>query len=167
MAEEVKYSEEQVAKFKDEAKAEAKKELEEGYQKRFNEAAAAERKSYEKKLADSKLSQEELIKKEREDEFKRLTEENASFKTKLSTMLREKAVGEAKLPSHYLNDVRLINAKDEELPKIVKELVGEHEAYIKELTKGSVGNTAPKATPNGSGTGQKDPILQKYGIPQR
>jgi len=170
MAEEEKVAvteEEKIAKAKADAKAEAIAELEETYKKKFNETSAAERKSYEKKLADSKLSQEELIKKEREDEFNRLTEENKALKGEKSKMLREQVITKNQLPNHYLNDVRLLNAKDEELPEIAKTLQKEHTEYVKELTKGSVGNTAPKSTQVGTANQGKDPILAKYGIKQQ
>jgi len=133
-----------VAKAVAEKEAEWQAKWESEINKAKNAAAKSEREAYEKKLKESTMTEAERLKAESEEAFKKLSEENAQLRSEKSRNIRENAVMKASIPNHYLNDVRLLNAKDEEVPEIIKELQKEHNDFVKELTKGSVQATAPK-----------------------
>ena len=140
----VQAPEDPVAKAVAEKEAEWKAKWEAELTKAKNAAAKSEREAYEKKLRESTMTEAERLKAENEEAFKKLSEENAQLKSEKSRNIRENAVMKASIPTHYLNDVRLLNAKDEEVPEIIKVLQKEHNDFVKELTKGSVQATAPK-----------------------
>lgn len=146
--------EELIAEAKAQAKAEADKEWNEKYQKQVNEASKAERLKYEKELEKAKLTESERLAQEQKEKWENLVAENTALKTEKSTNLKKSALNEAKLPSFYMNDSRLLNAKDEEVKDILKVISKEHNDYLASIGK----SNTPPTTPNlGSGNGELKP----------
>jgi len=135
--------EELVAEAKAQAKAEAEAEWKAIGQKQVNEASKAERLKYEKELEKAKLTESERLAQEQKEKWDAIVAENTVLKTEKSTNSKKSALNEAKLPSFYLNDNRLINAKDEEVQAVLKVISKEHNDYLASLGKTTVQSTTP------------------------
>jgi len=130
--ENVKTEEEKIA----EAVAAKEKEWQDKYTKQVNEASKAERLKYEKELEKAKLTESERLAAEAKEEKERLIAENTSLKQEKSVTVKKTMLNEAKLPSFYINDVRLAGAKDEdELKSVIKTITKEHNDYLSSLGK--------------------------------
>lgn len=132
--------EEQIAKAIEETNAS----WQDKFQAEVNKASKAEREKYEKKLQQATLTEAERLQAEREEEFKKLSEELSELKAEKSKLVRTQKLNDAKLPQHYLYDVRLLEATDDQIDTVVKTLSKEYGDFVKDLTKGQVSGTAPK-----------------------
>lgn len=139
------------------------------FQEQVNKASKAEREKFEKQLAKATMSAEERLKAEQEEKFNQVLSELTTLKTEKKQFTTSKLLQEAELPTILANDVRLVNAEVDDLPKVIKELKKEYGDYLKETQK-PVGGTAPK-TPPTTATGnlsaidrvvQNNPVLAQY-----
>ena len=154
MAEIEKTVEEKIA----EAVAAKDKEWQEKFQKQVNEASKAERIKAEKELEKAKLTETERIAAEQKEKWDALVAENEAFKTEKSINSKKAALSEAKLPSFYANDVRLLNAKDDEVKEVIKTLAKEHNDWL-------ISNKLPtqSTTPNlGSNKNETMPTAEEF-----
>ena len=139
MAEIEKTVEEKIA----EAKALVEQEWQAKYQKQVNEASKAERLKYEKELEKAKLSESERIAAEQKEKWDMMVAENTALKSEKSTNFKKTALNEAKLPNFYLNDIRITNAKDEEVKDVIKAIAKEHNDYLASIGKPIASATSP------------------------
>jgi DNA repair exonuclease SbcCD ATPase subunit len=126
------------------------KELEElktSFQTRVNQASKAEREKQEKALAKEKMSLEERIKAEAQERIEVLDVELKSLKTEKKQFKITQQLAEAQLPKLFANDVRLVNADIDDIPKVIKELKKEYAEFASGLGQNAVGGTAPKTPP--------------------
>lgn len=131
-------------------------ELESSFKEKVNKASQAEREKMEKQLAKLKLSTEEQIKLEQEEKLNAILAENNLLKTEKKQQLIRSNLVESGLPPLFANDVRLVNAEVDDIPKIIKELKKEYGEYVKESQKPAVVGTAPKTST------QENPLSQEY-----
>lgn len=139
------------------------------FQEQVNKASKAEREKFEKQLAKATMTAEEKLKAEQEEKFNQVITELNTLKTEKKQFTTSKLLQEAELPTILANDVRLVNAEVDDLPKVVKELKKEYGDYLKETLK-PVGGTAPKTPPTtANGTTSvidrlvaQNPILGQY-----
>jgi superfamily I DNA and/or RNA helicase len=138
------------------------------FQEQVNKASKAEREKFEKQLAKATMTAEEKMKSEQEEKFNQVISELTTLKTEKKQLTTSKLLQEAELPTILANDIRLVNAEVDDLPKVVKELKKEYGDYLKETQK-PVGGTAPKTPPTtaqGSNMVDKlvaqNPILAQY-----
>jgi hypothetical protein len=126
------------------------KELEElktSFQTRVNQASKAEREKQEKALAKEKMSLEERIKAEAQEQLEALGSELKTLKTEKKQFTITQQLAEAQLPKLFANDVRLVNADIADIPKVIKELKKEYAEFASTLGQNAVGGTAPKVPP--------------------
>lgn len=149
-----------------------KKELEAlkgSFQAEVSKASKAEREKYEKQLAKSKMTAEEAIRAEQEEKMNEILSELNTLKTEKKQLVVTKLLTDNELPTFFQNDVRLVNATDDDLPNVVKLLKKEFSEVVKPTPK-AVSGTAPKTTPTeASGTQStlqsvldSNPILKQY-----
>ena len=119
-------------------------EFETNFQAKVNQASKAEREKVEKQLAKQKMTLEEQIKAEAQEQIEALTGELTTLKTEKKQFTIKQQLAEAQLPKLFANDVRLVNAEIDDIPKVIKELKKE---YAEQLGKPAVGGTAPKISP--------------------
>jgi chromosome segregation ATPase len=138
------------------------------FQEQVNKASKAEREKFEKQLAKATMTAEEKMKSEQEEKFNAVISELTTLKTEKKQLTTSKLLQESDLPTILANDIRLVNAEVDDLPKVVKELKKEYGDYLKETQK-PVGGTAPKTPPTmvqGSNMIDKlvsqNPILAQY-----
>lgn len=124
----------------------------EKFQTEVNKASKAEREKYEKKLQQATLTETERLQAEREEEFNKLSGELGVLKAEKGKLVRTQKLNDAKLPSHYLHDVRLLNAPEEEIDTVVKTLTKEYSDFVKDLTKGQISGTAPRVSQDANDT---------------
>lgn len=106
-------------------------------EKKHNEDMYSLRKE-NKELKNANLSQEERQKKELEEKELALGQELEDLRTfKKTTILGDKLAKE-NLPSYFKNDTRLLNATDDNIDKVIKDIKKEYEAS---LPKGNVHST--------------------------
>lgn len=132
------------------------------FQGEVNKTSKALRETYDKKLKESTLTETERIANEQAEQYKVLQEELAQLRGEKSSNLRKNAIAEAKLPNHFTNDIRVINAKDDELPNVIKTLSKEWSQVAQELTKGQVVGTAPKVSTEKTQSPISDELLKRY-----
>jgi hypothetical protein len=130
-------------------------ELETGFKEKVNQASRAEREKFDKQLAKAKLSAEEQVKIEQEEKLNVIIAENNALKTEKKQAIVRSNLVESGLPPLLANDIRLINAEVDDIPKIIKELKREYGEYLKESQKPAVVGTAPK-TPT-----QENPLARE------
>lgn len=148
---------------------EIKKQIQAEYDAKFkaevDKASRAIRLDFEKKLNESKMTAEEKAKKDHEEEYNRLLEENKTYKSQISKSVREKALVENGLPLDIFGEhSKLLNAPDEEVPNIVKELKSVWDGTTAKIKQSSVQGTDPaKGNGQAQGQGTLDPqTYQKY-----
>jgi uncharacterized protein len=129
-----------------EAVALKEKEWQEAFNKKVNEASAAERKKYEAKLREATMTETEKAQAAVNERLAQVEQEAKEYKQKLFQITREKAIAEAGLPKMFLNDKRLDVAEDGELENVIKQFKIEHEELKKEILKSAVGDTGVKQT---------------------
>jgi flagellar biosynthesis/type III secretory pathway protein FliH len=138
------------------------------FQEQVNKASKAEREKYEKQLAKATMTAEEKMKAEQEEKFNQVISELTTLKTEKKQLTTSKLLQEAELPTILANDVRLVNAEVDDLPKVVKELKKEYGDYLVKSQK-VVGGATPKTQPT-TATGSnmvdkvvsQNPILAQY-----
>lgn len=152
----------------DNAVAAKDKEWNENFTKKVNEASKAERIKYEKQLETAKLSETERLVAEAKEEKQRLIDENNSLKQEKAMTTKKSLLSDSKLPSHYINDVRLIDAKDEDEAKsVIKIISKEHNDFLASINKVSqttspqVGSTTIMTTEQLAELAEKDPIAYR------
>jgi chromosome segregation ATPase len=139
------------------------------YQEQVNKASKAEREKYEKQLAKATMTAEEKLKAEQEEKFNAVISELTTLKTEKKQLTTSKLLQEAELPTILANDVRLVNAEVDDLPRVIKELKKEYGDYLKETQK-VVGSATPKSQPTTAGGNvsaidrvvANNPILAQY-----
>jgi hypothetical protein len=144
------------------------------FQEQVNKASKAEREKFEKQLAKATMSAEERLKTEQEEKFNSVMSELNTLKTEKKQLTVSKLLQESELPTILSNDVRLINAEVDDLPKVIKELKREYGDYIKESQK-PIGGTAPKTPPTTASGNvsaidrvvQNNPVLAQYLKPRK
>jgi len=139
------------------------------FQEQVNKASKAEREKFEKQLAKATMTAEEKLKAEQEEKFNQVISELTTLKTEKKQLTTSKLLQEAELPTILANDVRLVNAEVDDIPKVIKELKKEYGDYLKETQK-VVGGATPKSQPT-TATGNlsaidkvvaNNPILAQY-----
>lgn len=134
-------------KLIDEAVAQALAKAKEEAESKFNNAMAKARVEKEKEIAkireDATLTAEEKAKKEKEEELALTKEENARLKSEIKNKTINEKLVENKLPAFFKNDVRLINATDDELDATIKIITKEFEET---KVVSQHGTTPPKGT---------------------
>jgi hypothetical protein len=153
------------------------KELEElktSFQTRVNQASKAEREKQEKALAKEKMSLEERIKAEAQEQLEALGSELKTLKTEKKQFTITQQLAEAQLPKLFANDVRLVNADIADIPKVIKELKKEYAEFASTLGQNAVGGTAPKVPPTQTQTSsiidnlaKQNPQLARFLKPKR
>ena len=123
-------------------------ELKNSFQMRVNQASKAEREKQEKALAKEKMSLEERIKAEAQEQLEALGSELKTLKTEKKQFTITQQLAEANLPKLFANDVRLVNADIDDIPKVIKELKKEYAEFATTLGQNAVGGTAPKVQPS-------------------
>ena len=152
MADEIVFTEEQkaiIAKQVEEAKAAKEKEWSDKFQSEVNKTSAALRKKAEEDLKKATMTEAERLASEAKEEKERLTRELGELKAEKSLNAKKSALNEAKLPSFYANDLRLVNAKDEEVKEVLKTLSKEYNEFLT-----SIGKTQNQSTTPSVGTGK-------------
>lgn len=141
------------------------KEWQDKYTKQVNEASKAERIKYEKQLETAKLSETERLVAEAKEEKQRLIDENNSLKQEKAMTTKKSLLSDSKLPSHYINDARLIGAKDEDETKSVIKIINkEHNDFLASINKVSqttspqVGSTTIMTTEQLAELSVTDPV---------
>lgn len=137
-------------------------EFETNFQAKVNQASKAEREKVEKQLAKQKMTLEEQIKAEAQEQIEALTGELTTLKTEKKQFTIKQQLAEAQLPPLFENDVRLVNAEIADIPSVVKALTKEYAEYQEKFGKPAVGGTAPKTSPTTSqNTSLIDSIVAK------
>lgn len=144
------------------------------FQEQVNKASKAEREKFEKQLAKATMTAEEKLKAEQEEKFNQVLSELTTLKTEKKQLTTSKLLQEAELPTILANDVRLVNAEIDDLPKVIKELKKEYGDYLLKTQK-VVGGATPKtqpttATGNGSAIDRvvaNNPMLAQYLKPRK
>jgi Fe2+ transport system protein B len=138
------------------------------FQEQVNKASKAEREKFEKQLAKATMTAEERLKTEQEEKFNSVISELTTLKTEKKQLTTIKLLQEQELPPLYSNDVRLVNAEIDDLPKVIKELKKEYGDYLKETQK-VISGTSPKTPPTTTGNSsaidkviQNNPVLAQY-----
>ena len=163
--------------FSEEEYSTLKREFEElktSFQTKVNQASKAEREKQEKALAKEKMTIEERIKAEAQEQLEVLGSELKTLKTEKKQFTITQQLADAQLPKLFANDVRLVNADIDDIPKVIKELKKEYAEFAQTLGQNAVGGTAPKVQPSQSqGTNYIDvlakanPQLAKFLKPKR
>jgi hypothetical protein len=136
--------------------------LENSFKEKVNQASKAEREKFEKQLAKATLTEAEKLKLEQEEKFNALHSELNTLKTEKKQFTIKSHLQDNQLPNLFANDVRLVNAEIDDIPKVVKELKKEYADLLKEVAKPAVVGTAPQTSPTQSTTGEYADLLKKY-----
>lgn len=149
-------------------------ELKSSFQTKVNQASKAEREKQEKALAKEKMTIEERIKAEAQEQLEALGSELKTLKTEKKQFTITQQLAEAQLPKLFANDVRLVNAEIDDIPKVIKELKKEYAEFATTLGTNAVGGTAPKVPPSQSQgssyiekLAQQNPQLARFLKPKR
>ena len=144
-------------------------ELKSSFQAKVNQASKAEREKQEKALAKEKMTIEERIKAEAQERIEALDTELKTLKTEKKQFTITQQLAEAQLPKLFANDVRLVNADIDDIPKVIKELKKEYAEFATTLGTNAVGGTAPKIPPTQTQTSsmidnlaKQNPQLAKF-----
>lgn len=125
-------------------------EFETNFQAKVNQASKAEREKVEKQLAKQKMTLEEQIKAEAQEQIEALSGELNTLKIEKKQFTIKQQLAEAQLPAFFQNDVRLVNADIADIPSVIKALKKEYVEYAEQLGKPAVGGTAPRTSPTTS-----------------
>ena len=97
-----------------------------------------------------------------------------SLKTEKKQFKITQQLAEAQLPRLFANDVRLVNADIDDIPKVIKELKKEYAEFASSLGQNAVGGTAPKIPPSGTlsssmidNLAKQNPQLARFLKPKR
>ena len=113
-----------------------------------------------------KMTAEEKVKADYEDKITTLTEELGKKTKEIKDRKINEAILSNELPSYYKNDIRLINADDENFDKVIKDIKAEHNDYLKTLLQQNVKSTSPNIQKDSNNTSNetRDRVLAKVGI---
>jgi DNA repair exonuclease SbcCD ATPase subunit len=136
--------------------------LESTFKEKVNQASKAEREKFEKQLAKATLTEAEKLKLEQEEKFNALNSELTTLKTEKKQFTIKQHLQENQLPNLFVNDIRLVNAEIDDIPKVVKELKKEYSELIKEVGKPAVVGTAPQKTPTQTTNAEYADLVKKY-----
>ena len=136
------------------------------YQAKVNEIAKSTRERYAKEAEREKMTAEEKVKADYEDKITTLTEELGKKTKEIKDRKINEAILSNELPSYYKNDIRLINANDENFDKVIKDIKAEHNDYLKTLLQQNVKSTSPNIQKDSNNTSNetRDRVLAKVGI---
>ena len=150
----------------DEAVAKNNAEWEAKFQAKVNEIAKSTRERYAKEAEREKMTAEEKVKADYEDKITSLTEELGKKTKEIKDRKINEAILSNELPSYYKNDIRLINADDENFDKVIKDIKAEHNDYLKTLLQQNVKSTSPNIQKDSNNTSNetRDRVLAKVGI---
>lgn len=150
----------------DEAVAKTNAEWEAKFQAKVNEIAKSTRERYAKEAEREKMTAEEKVKADYEDKITTLTEELGKKTKEIKDRKINEAILSNELPSYYKNDIRLINADDENFDKVIKDIKVEHNDYLKALLQQNVKSTSPNIQKDSNNTSNetRDRVLAKVGI---
>ena len=150
----------------DEAVAKTNAEWEAKFQAKVNEIAKSTRERYAKEAEREKMTAEEKVKADYEDKITNLTEELGKKNKEIKDRKINEAILSNELPSYYKNDIRLINADDENFDKVIKDIKAEHNDYLKTLLQQNVKSTSPNIQKDSNNTSNetRDRVLAKVGI---
>ena len=150
----------------DEAVAKTNAEWEAKFQAKVNEIAKSTRERYAKEAEREKMTAEEKVKADYEDKITSLTEELGKKTKEIKDRKINEAILSNELPSYYKNDIRLINADDENFDKVIKDIKAEHNDYLKTLLQQNVKSTSPNIQKDSNNTSNetRDRVLAKVGI---
>ena len=150
----------------DEAVAKTNAEWEAKFQAKVNEIAKSTRERYAKEAEREKMTAEEKVKADYEDKITTLTEELGKKTKEIKDRKINEAILSNELPSYYKNDIRLLNADDENFDKVIKDIKAEHNDYLKSLLQQNVKSTSPNIQKDSNNTSNetRDRVLAKVGI---
>lgn len=150
----------------DEAVAKTNAEWEAKFQAKVNEIAKSTRERYAKEAEREKMTAEEKVKADYEDKITTLTEELGKKTKEIKDRKINEAILSNELPSYYKNDIRLINADDDNFDKVIKDIKAEHNDYLKTLLQQNVKSTSPNIQKDSNNTSNetRDRVLAKVGI---
>ena len=150
----------------DEAVAKTNAEWEAKFQAKVNEIAKSTRERYAKEAEREKMTAEEKVKADYEDKITTLTEELGKKTKEIKDRKINEAILSNELPSYYKNDIRLLNADDENFDKVIKDIKSEHNDYLKTLLQQNVKSTSPNIQKDSNNTSNetRDRVLAKVGI---
>ena len=150
----------------DEAVAKTNAEWEAKFQAKVNEIAKSTRERYAKEAEREKMTAEEKVKADYEDKITTLTEELGKKTKEIKDRKINEAILSNELPSYYKNDIRLLNADDENFDKVIKDIKAEHNDYLKTLLQQNVKSTSPYLQKDSNNTSNetRDRVLAKVGI---
>ena len=150
----------------DEAVAKTNAEWEAKFQAKVNEIAKSTRERYAKEAEREKMTAEEKVKADYEDKITTLTEELGKKTKEIKDRKINEAILSNELPSYYKNDIRLLNADDENFDKVIKDIKAEHNDYLKTLLQQNVKSTSPYIQKDSNNTSNetRDKVLAKVGI---
>ena len=150
----------------DEAVAKTNAEWEAKFQAKVNEIAKSTRERYAKEAEREKMTAEEKVKADYEDKITTLTEELGKKTKEIKDRKINEAILSNELPSYYKNDIRLLNADDENFDKVIKDIKAEHNDYLKALLQQNVKSTSPNIQKDSNNTSNetRDRVLAKVGI---
>ena len=150
----------------DEAVAKTNAEWEAKFQAKVNEIAKSNRERYAKEAEREKMTAEEKVKADYEDKITSLTEELGKKTKEIKDRKINEAILSNELPSYYKNDIRLLNADDENFDKVIKDIKTEHNDYLKTLLQQNVKSTSPNIQKDSNNTSNetRDRVLAKVGI---
>lgn len=100
-----------------------------------------------KELENSNLSQEEIEARVRKEQDEATQNELAELRSYKKGKVIEERLSKEGLPSYFRNDSRLLNAKDEDFDKAIKDVKKEYEAT---LQKGNTHSTVVQTYTNGA-----------------
>jgi hypothetical protein len=100
-----------------------------------------------KELENSNLSQEEIEARVRKEQDEATQNELAELRSYKKGKVIEERLSKEGLPSYFKNDSRLLNAKDEDFDKAIKDVKKEYEAT---LPKGNTHSTVVQTYTNGA-----------------
>lgn len=136
----------EVQKLIDEALAEKSKVLEQEFQKKFNESEKGLRLRLQKEAEKEKMSAEEKAKADIAEQLSNYEKQIKEYQDKEARLIREKAISEAKLPKFFENDKRIIDAKNDDLPSVIKTITKEYQETIN--AQGRANTTTPNTSAN-------------------
>lgn len=150
----------------DEAVAKTNAEWEAKFQAKVNEIAKSTRERYAKEAEREKMTAEEKVKADYEDKITNLTEELGKKNKEIKDRKINEAILSNELPSYYKNDIRLLNADDENFDKVIKDIKSEHNDYLKTILQQNVKSTSPNVQRDNENTSKdtREKVLAKVGI---
>lgn len=132
-------------------------------EKKSNASAAAARLEATKELEKSKMTADEKAKAEVKETMDKLQAENLALTKDKHMAIIKSAVSENGLPSFLAHDERLVSAKDEEIPEVIKTITKEAGEFVKP----KIPNTAPTTqTQSVAVSGAKDAFGRPINVDQ-